>query len=123
MKKFFSLSLLAAVGLSLAGCGSFGTLNSNTPHTTITGKICNQPFSIENPKDTILEGLTVEASTNGTARINIVKLSTVMNPVNTQSTGEAMANNTKEIFSGIHTVAQDLKDMAATAATSGLAPK
>lgn len=123
MKKIFSLSLLAAVGLSLAGCGSFGTLNSNTPHTTIKGTIAGQPFSIENPKDTILNGLLVTAGTNGYASICISNLSTVMNPANTQLTGEAMANNTKEIFSGIHTVAQDLKDMAATAATSGLAPK
>ena len=114
-------SLILGIGMVavtlVTGCASFATLNDNTPHTTIKGTIAGQPFSIENPKDTILAGLSVTASTNGTASINIASLTTVMNPVNTQSTGEAMANNTKEIFNGIHTVTQDLKDLAASAAT------
>ena len=90
MKKLLVLSSLVPL-LCATGCGALGTLNANTPHTTIKGQIAGQPFSIENPKDTVLEGLAVTASTNGTASIKIERLATVMNPVNTAATGDATA--------------------------------
>jgi len=117
MKKSLSSSLLAAsaaVATTLVvGCGALGTLNSNTPHTTIVGKIAGQPFSIENPKDTILEGLEVSAGTNGTASIKIQKLATVMNTANVTATGEAEA---KIIQAGANAFEQGLNAAAKVAA-------
>ncbi len=89
MKKLFSILLVAAVAVVVSGCAAMRTVNDNTPHTTITGKICGQPFSIENPKDTVLEGLEVMANTNGSASIRIARLSTVMNPMVVTETGVA----------------------------------
>lgn len=105
---------LVAVTL-VTGCGSFATLNDNTPHTTIKGSISGQPFEIRNPKDTILTGLQVTASTNGTASITIASLTTVMKTENITATGEATAKNTEAIFTGVHQVMQDTAALAAKA--------
>ena len=74
MKKILLLTALCAAVITFTGCAAMKSVNDNTPHTTLTGKIAGQPFLIENPKDTALENLTVEATTNGTARIHIDKL-------------------------------------------------
>lgn len=87
-KNLLILAALAALAPTLVGCAGFHTVNDNVPHTTIKGKVAGQPFELQNPKDTVLEGLEVTAGTNG-AMIKIAKLTTVMNPANTVATGEA----------------------------------
>ena len=104
--------IIAAIAILASGCGSLETLNANTPHTTIKGFVAGQPFSIENPKDTILEGLDVTAGTNGTACIHIGKLSTVMNVANTAATAEAQVQNTTAIFNGVNTLVDKLGAIA-----------
>lgn len=86
--RIFTLAAAAALAPTLVGCAGFHTVNDNVPHTTIKGKVAGQPFELQNPKDTVLEGLEVTAGTNG-AMIKIAKLTTVMNPANTLATGEA----------------------------------
>lgn len=113
--KLLTLALLTVAVTLVTGCGSFATLNDNTPHTTIKGSIAGQPFEIRNPKDTILAGLEVTASTNGAASIRIANLSTVMNTANVTATGEAQSKNTEAIFTGIHQVMQDTAALAAKA--------
>lgn len=80
--------LAACLAAALAGCAN---VNANTPHTSIRGQIAGQPFSIDNPKDTVLDDLSVSANTNGAASIHIAHLSTVMNPTVVSATGEAGA--------------------------------
>ena len=87
MKTLRLCAALAALSV-VTGCAGFHTVNDNVPHTTIKGKVAGQPFELQNPKDTVLEGLEVTAGTNG-AMIKIAKLTTVMNPANTIATGEA----------------------------------
>ena len=87
-KHLFLLAVVTALAPTLVGCAGFRTVNDNVPHTTIKGKVAGQPFELQNPKDTVLEGLEVTAGTNG-AMIRISKLTTVMNPANTVATGEA----------------------------------
>jgi len=89
MKKILLLTALCAAVITFTGCAAMKSVNDNTPHTTLTGKIAGQPFLIENPKDTALENLTVEATTNGTARIHIDKLTTATNPQVVAATGIA----------------------------------
>jgi hypothetical protein len=88
MKNLFICAALAVLAPTLVGCAGFHTVNDNVPHTTIKGKVAGQPFELQNPKDTVLEGLEVTAGTNG-AMIKIAKLTTVMNPASTTATGEA----------------------------------
>lgn len=88
MKRLLLLCALACT-ISVIGCvADKGNVNDNVPHTTISGKIMGQPFAIQNPKDTVLDGLSINATTN-TASISIAHLSTLMNPANTAATGEA----------------------------------
>ena len=89
MKNILLLSALCAVAVAFTGCAAMKTVNDNTPHTTIRGSVAGQPFSIENPKDTVLDGLTVSAGTNGVAMIRVDHLSTVMNTANITATGIA----------------------------------
>lgn len=90
-------TLLIVPILALTGCAAqLHTVNSNTPHTTIKGNIGGQSFDVENPKDTIISGLEVTVNTNGSASIKIANLSTVMNPTNTEVTGNAMADVVRE---------------------------
>jgi hypothetical protein len=117
--------LISLALVSLVGCAA-PNVNDNTPHTTITGKIAGQPFSIQNPKDTILDGLSVTASTNGTASISIAHLSTVMNPTNINATGDAgekiIAANGAAIVNGINAAASAASQLAAEAAKAVIKP-
>ena len=88
MKTTMKLIIPLLAIVALTGCAGFRTVNDNVPHTTIKGKVAGQPFELQNPKDTVLEGLEVTAGTNG-AMIKIAKLTTVMNPANTTATGDA----------------------------------
>jgi len=90
--KYILLPILAAFTLVFAGCQSLDTLNANTPHLNLQGTINGQPFSLSNPKDTILDGLDISVATNGTANIHIDHLSTTENPTNIVNTGTAEAN-------------------------------
>lgn len=69
--------------LMLTGCSTLlTTANDNVAHTTIQGKIADQPFSIQNPKDTDISGFdvtVVKTGTNITARLHIDTLSARQN--------------------------------------------
>jgi hypothetical protein len=92
MNKYTTILALAVLSLVLTGCNSLDTLNANTPHLSLSGKIAGQPFSLQNPKDTMIDGLNISVNTNGTASISIQHLSTVMNPTNVVDTGNAEAS-------------------------------
>lgn len=121
MKKI----IISVVSMALlSGCAGMRSVNSNTPHTSITGTVAGQPFDIENPKDTILDGLTVTAATNGTVSIHIDHLSTVMNPTNINATGDAgekmITATGNAISQGIQTSAQAAGAFAGAAAKTAI---
>lgn len=104
----------------LTGCGSFATLNSNTPHTTIKWG----SFQLENPKDTVIGSLTFEVSTNGTMSASIQNLSTVMKAENIAATGEAQSKIVEATGNVTHQTFQDVSalmgQVAATAAKTAV---
>jgi hypothetical protein len=89
MKKITVLCLLASV-LCLTGCA--GNIGGNMPQTKITANVAGQTMTLNNPKDTIMDGLEFSVDTNRTAHLHIDHISTVMNPTNIAATGSAMAD-------------------------------
>ena len=79
--------LLATAVVALSGC----SLNKSIPHTTITGKIGNSPFSLETPKNCDLAGLDVSADTNGTVHLKLDKLTTKMDAEVITNSGQAQS--------------------------------
>ena len=106
MKTFLLIPLVY-----LTGCGSFATLNENTPHTTIE----YNGFVLKNPKDTIIGQLTFEVQTNGTMSATISNLSTVMKAENIAATGEAQSKIVEATGNVTHQTFQDVTELVKTA--------
>jgi len=120
IKVILTLAVLGVVAVGLTACN---TLNDQTPHTTIKGTIAGQPFSIENPKDTILNGLLVTADPSGAASISISNLSTVMKPENIQATGDAESKIVTATGQVVHQTINDAQALLGTAGAAALLPK
>lgn len=71
------------------------------PKTSITGTLGGQPFSLSSPKDSILVGLELTATTNGTMKLQIDQLECRMNPDVVSMTGQAQVNLVNAIVSGV----------------------
>jgi hypothetical protein len=118
--------LLAALiaPLALTGCA---TGNRAVPGNHIKGSIAGQPFEIQNPKNTLMEGvsLTHQSGTNSfTLRID--KLSSTNDPQVIDKAYAGQAAVTKTLFDGVNGTLEKLEKLAATggkkAATGGVAP-
>lgn len=112
MKKILLAVMVAVMVAVLCGC-------VNVPKSKISGTINGIPFTVESPKDSKLQGLTVEVrgtdNFGGTnfARVRLDSMEAHMNPEVITTTGDAQVKLVNAI--GEHII----KGMGAAAAAAG----
>ena len=120
MNKLNIILSIVALSLFVSGCSMVGSLNQNTPHLSLSGTIAGQSFTLTNPKDTTINGFSLQIATNGTVSMTISNLTTVENPTNIVDTGNGMAQvinaNGTALVNGINAVSTLLGNAAKTAA-------
>lgn len=117
MNKMGRMTLRSAIVLTAAAemlCGCV-----NVPKTRLAGTIGGVPFSLESPKDSKLQGLTVEVighdSFGGTnfARVRLDSMEAKMNPEVITTTGDAQVKLVNAIGQNV------INGIAAGAAAAG----